>query len=179
MEQCTKQLIADSVRDFRLPRYQEIPSVGLYLEQTVKYINEYLAPLQENAITGSMVSNYVKKGLVKNPVRKQYSRDQIAYLIFIAVAKSVLSLDALDKFIALQKQTYTVEKAYNYICVELENVLQYVFGIKNTMDSVGRDTTDEKVMLRSTIIAFSHKIYLEKCFEAMSTDFSSSATGEK
>ena len=179
MEQHVKHAIADSVRDFRLPRYQEIPTVGLYLEQTVKYINEYLAPLQPDAITSSMVSNYVKKGLVDNPVRKQYGRDQIAYLIFIAVAKNVLSLDALRKFIVLQQQTYTVEKAYNYICDELENVLHFVFGIKDTMDNVGRDTTDEKVMLRCTIIAFCHKIYLEKCFEAMSDAPSGHTAGEK
>ena len=179
MEQSVKKHIADSVRDFRLPRYQEIPTVGLYLEQTVKYINEYLAPLQEDAITSSMVSNYVKKDLVANPVKKQYSRDQIAYLIFIAVAKNVLSLDSLRTFIALQQQTYTVERAYNYICAELENVLHYVFGIKDTMDSVGRDTTDEKEMLRCTIIAFCHKIYLEKCFRAMSTDAHDPAAGEK
>lgn len=168
MEQKTKQSLMDSVSSFCLPRYSEIPTVGLYLEQTVKYINEYLAPLQEDAITSSMVSNYVKKGLVANPVKKQYSRDQIAYLIFIAVAKNVLSLDSLHKFIALQQQTYTVEKAYNYICDELENVLHYVFGIKETMASVGKDSSDEKVMLRSTIIAFCHKIYLDKCFDAMS-----------
>ena len=34
----TKQQIAESFKDFRLPRYQEIPTVGLYLEQTTKYI---------------------------------------------------------------------------------------------------------------------------------------------
>ena len=38
----TKQKIADSLRDFRLPRYQEIPDVGLYLEQVAKFISEYL-----------------------------------------------------------------------------------------------------------------------------------------
>lgn len=179
MEQRVKQSIVDSVQDFRLPRYQEIPTVGLYLEQTVKYINGYLAPLQEDAITSSMVSNYVKKDLVANPVKKQYSREQIAYLFFIAVAKSVLSLDSLRKFIALQQQTYTVERAYNYICAELENVLAFVFGTKNTMDSVGRDSTDEKEMLRCTIIAFCHKIYLEKCFQAMSADLSGADAGEK
>ena len=117
--------------------------------------------------------------VMANPVKKQYSREQIAYLFFIAVAKSVLSLDSLRKFIALQQQTYTVERAYNYICAELENVLAFVFGTKNTMDSVGRDSTDEKEMLRCTIIAFCHKIYLEKCFQAMSADLSGADAGEK
>ena len=83
MKQETKNRISRSIQDFRMPRYSEIPNVGLYLEQTTKYICEQLAPLQENAITGSMISNYVKKGLIANPTRKQYSREQIAYLMYI------------------------------------------------------------------------------------------------
>lgn len=170
MKQETKQQISQSVKDFRLPRYNEIPSVGLYLEQATKYICEYLAPLQENAITGSMISNYVKKGLVSNPIKKQYSRDQIAYLMFIALAKSVLSLDNLFLFIRLQQQTYTTERAYNYLCDEFENILQHIFGLKQEIDNVGMDSTDEKFMLRATIITVAHKIYLEKCFTAMAEE---------
>ena len=55
-----KQKVTESLQDFRLPRYQEIPDVGLYLEQTTKYIAGHLAPLQEGRITSSMISNYVK-----------------------------------------------------------------------------------------------------------------------
>ena len=36
MTQEKKELLAAAVRRFRLPRYQEIPTVGLYLEQTTK-----------------------------------------------------------------------------------------------------------------------------------------------
>ena len=170
MKQETKNRISRSIQDFRMPRYSEIPNVGLYLEQTTKYICEQLAPLQENAITGSMISNYVKKGLVSNPVKKQYNRDQIAYLMFIALAKSVLSLDNLTVFIRLQQKTYSTERAYAYLCDEFENTLQYVFGLKRELESVGIDSTDEKFMLRSTIITIAHKIYLEKCFAAMSAE---------
>lgn len=170
MKQETKQRIADSIQDFRMPRYQEIPNVGLYLEQATKFICEYLAPLQENAITGSMISNYVKKGLVSNPVKKLYSRDQIAYLLFIALAKSVLSLDNLTLFIRLQERTYPTDRAYNYFCEEFENILQYVFGLKEDIETVGVDSTDEKFMLRATIITIAHKIYLEKCFAAMAEE---------
>ena len=92
MEKTLKAEIAQTISDLHLPHYQEIPDVGLFLDQTAKYISEYLKPLQDTALTGSMVSNYVKKGLIRNPVKKQYGRDQIAYLFFIAVAKSVLSL---------------------------------------------------------------------------------------
>ena len=166
----TKQQIAESLRDFRLPRYNEIPNVGLYLEQATKYVGEYLAPLGEYTLPPSMISNYVKKGLIANPVKKQYGREQIAYLFFIAVAKSVLSLDALTGFIKLQQQTYTLPKAYDYFAKELENLLAFTFELKDTMEAVGEDNTDEKRLLYTCIVAAVQKVYLEKCLEAITKE---------
>ena len=71
MDQIIKDKVAASIDRFRLPAYDAIPDVGLYLEQTAKYISDYLAPVCALPITGSMISNYVKKGLIKSPVRKQ------------------------------------------------------------------------------------------------------------
>ena len=158
---------AETIRNFRLPRYREIPDVGLYLEQTTKYIAGYLAPLQAGCITSSMISNYVKKGLIDSPVKKRYSREQIAYLFFIAVAKNVLSLDALTGFIHLQQQTYGLQKAYDYFCEELENLLQFTFELKDSMDVVGEDASDEKRLLYSCIAAVVQVIYLEKCLNIL------------
>ena len=165
-----KEKIAAAARDFRLPRYNEIPSVGLYLEQTTKYIAEYLEPLQAGCISGSMISNYVKQRLISNPVKKQYGRDQIAYLIFIALAKNVLSLDNIATFIGLQEQTYPRQRAYDYFCEELENVLRSIFGLQDVPEPVGVDSTDEKIMLRNTIIALAQKLYLDKCFQVMAEE---------
>lgn len=170
MKQEMKQRISDPLKDFHLPRYNEIPNVGLYLEQATKYISEYLVPLGEFSLTPSMISNYVKKGLISNPVKKQYNREQIAYLFFIAAAKSVLSLDALSGFIRLQQQTYTVERAYNYFVAEFENLLLYTFELKDTMDVVGEDITDEKRLLYTCIVAVVQKVYLEKCLEAIANE---------
>ena len=167
MNENIKDRIRTSISGFTLPRYQDIPNVGLYLEQVTKYLQEYLSCLQDGCITGSMISNYVKKGLVENPVKKQYGRDQIAYLFFIAMAKNVLSLDNIDRFIGLQKKTYTTEVAYNYFCTEFENVLQKIFGLDDTPEESTASFGDEKLMLRRTIVAIAHKIYLEKCFEAI------------
>lgn len=62
--------ITADIAAFRLPRYAQIPEVGLYLEQVVRYINARLAPLGEPELTGSMVSNYVKQKLVPAPQKK-------------------------------------------------------------------------------------------------------------
>ena len=160
------QLAAASIENFRLPKYSEIPDVGLFLEQTTKYISQCLAPLGIT-ITGSMISNYVKMGLIDSPVKKQYSREQIAYLLFVAVGKSVLSLENIQTLFALQKQSYTPQHAYEYYCTEFENVLFYIFGLKDHLDNVGQDNSELKQMLRNTIITVAHKIYLEKCFRAL------------
>ncbi len=167
MTDTCKEKVKNSIAGFRLPRYDEIPAIGLYLEQVTRYVSDYLAPLQQDPITNSMVSNYVKKHLIDSPVKKQYGRDQIAYLIYIAVVKNVLSLEHIRQFIHLQQQTYDSKKAYNYFCDELENVLEYVFGFHLQPQVIGEDSTDEKIMLRNAIIAVSHKIYLEKCFQAL------------
>ena len=170
MKQETKQRIGQSIAAFRLPRYNEIPNVGLYLEQATKYVCEYLAPLGEFSLTPSMISNYVKKGLIANPVKKQYGREQIAYLFFIAVAKSVLSLDALTGFIKLQQQTYTLPKAYDYFVEQMEALLFFTFEITDTLDLVGEDNTDEKRLLFTCIVAAVQKVYLEKCLEAIAKE---------
>ena len=172
MKASTREKISDPIRILHLPKYEDIPDVGLYLEQTVKYINSYFEHFDGMNLTASMVSNYVKKGLVANAVKKLYYREHIAYLIFIAVAKNVLSMENLNLFIAMQKQSYDAEKAYNYFCVEVENVMEYVFGVKDTLDDIGsQQDSEEKVMLRSTITAAAHKIYLDCCFDAVREDF--------
>lgn len=160
-----KMEIGESVKGFRLPRYQEIPDVGLYLEQVAEYISEYLKPLGNITLTGSMISNYVKKGLVSNPMKKQYDRDQIAYLFFIAVAKMALSMDDIRLMVEMQKKTYGPQVAYDYFCSEFENIIQYIFGMKESPDVIGVDDTEEKTMLRNTIITVAHKVYLDKYFE--------------
>ena len=167
MTQEMKDAMAATVNGFRLPRYGEIPNVGLYLEQVAKYICDCVAPLGDVTITGSMISNYVKRGLVDNPVKKQYGRGQIACLIYIAVAKNVLSLDDIDLLMRMQRRTYELQVAYDYFCAEFENLLYYVFGLKSAPDTVGTEATDEKIMLRNTIITVAHKIYLDMCFRAL------------
>ena len=167
MDQDRKRYMAAAIEQFRLPAYEEIPDVGLFLEQVSKYISLYLEPISSFTMTGSMISNYVKKKLVANPVKKQYNRDQIAYLFFIAVTKTVMSLEELQTLIELQKMTYPIDVAYNYFRKELENVLQYVFGLKEQLDQVGQDDTEEKNIHRNTIIAVAHKVYLDQTLQLL------------
>ena len=153
-----------------MPRYQELPNEGLYLEQTTQYINHVLAPLGCIELTSSMISNYVKKGLVDRSIKKKYYRDQIASLMFVAIAKTVLSIDRIHQLFVLQVLTYDKQTAYEYMRLELANIIEYVFGLKDDLDEVGVTSSDEKEMLRYALMTFAPKIYLELCLEAVSQE---------
>ena len=160
-----KRQMADRIRGFRLPRYAEIPTVGLYLEQTIKYINGFLAPLGCLELTGSMVSNYVKKGLIPAPVKKQYYPEQISYLFFVALAKNLTSMENIDLLISVQRSTYTLPVAYDYMCRELENMLGYFFGLKEAPENVGETESDERNLLQGMIMSAANVIYLNNYIE--------------
>ena len=113
----------ENIEGFRLPRYGQIPNVGFYLEQVVRYVNAHLAPLGESELTSSMVSNYVKQGLIPSPIKKAYTAEHLARLLFIAVVKPVVRLEGLRLMFGIQEDNYPLQTAYDYFCDEFENML--------------------------------------------------------
>lgn len=170
MEQMIRTEIISRIQNFSMPRYAQLPDVGLYLEQVVRYINQCLEPLGCTEITGSMVRNYVKQGLIENPVQKQYSARQLAYLIVLTTLKQVIPLEHIRVLFARQQMVYAPEVAYDYFCMEMENILYYRFGLKDTVEDIGVTHTIEKDMLRSAIVAVSHIIHLNTCFEQLAQE---------
>ena len=121
---------------FQLPAYQEIPNVGLYLEQTLKYINDTFSAFRSVELTKSMISNYVKLGYLRRPVKKQYDRDreQIAALLFIAVSKQVLSMDNIGKLFRMQVELGSMEESYTAFKADFDYLLDSIWNQK-VMDS--------------------------------------------
>lgn len=158
------------IKEFRFPRYKELPSMDLYLEQLVEVLNNIFIALyddekDEDFITNAMVSNYVKKGIIDKPVNKKYNKEQIAYLVFICIYKQVLPLSKLKDLIELQKNTYILEVAYDYFCTEFENILREVFDGGNTYSDSSKSGTREANIVRSIAFSVAHKIYINKYLE--------------
>lgn len=161
-EEERKARLAESVRAFHLPRYAEIPDVGLYLEQVTRYVNRSLEGCGLSPITASMVSNYVKQKIIPGPEKKAYSAESIAYLLFVACVKSVTALEDIRMMIGIQQETYDLQVAYTYFCEEFENLLQYVFGLREQAEKVGTgEESDEKRLLRAALLSVTHKLYLD------------------
>ncbi len=179
MKEMMKRIMAETMKRFSLPRYEQLPDMGLYLEQTVKYVNQLFAPLECVEITGSMVRNYVKMGLIENPVKKQYYRQHIAYIIAVTLLKQVVPLEQIMVLFRRQKKVYSVEVAYDYFCMELENVMGYRFGLKAAIEDIGKTSSIEKEMLRSAITAVSHTIFLNACMSRLAGEEAAAAEGEQ
>ena len=165
-EEIKKELL-QSVEAFHLPRYKDLPDVGLYLDQLVRYVNRYFTLCEDYEITPSMVSNYVKHKLIPGPQKKCYGKESIAYLICVAYLKMVSSLDDIRMMGEIQRESYDIPVSYDYFCEELENMLQVIYGMKESPDVVGGKHTLEKELLQSAIQAVSHKIYLDHYFRLL------------
>ena len=151
-------------REIILPRYNEIPNVGLYLKQVVKLINDIIEPFMEADVTEAMLSNYVKKHIISSPVKKQYDREQTAKLIFIVLAKNAASLDNIALLLKRQEQAYSAQEAYDFFAESMENALNR--GETEAAPASEGEKT-ELTILRTIIHTVASKCFLESCFAAL------------
>ncbi len=102
---------------FRLPSWDEIPDLGLYMEQLTVLLKEYLDYLppelkEEQFITASTINNYVRMHVMPEPVKKRYYRVHIAYLVVILTLKQSLSISLIQKIIPMGLTENEVRKIY-------------------------------------------------------------------
>ena len=119
------------IRGYSPTPWDQIPDLGLYMDQIVTFITRMYEPLYGRDIHGclsaSMINNYVKAKLIPRPVGKKYSRDQIALLAMIVVLKQTNSMEDIRRMLALEPGE-TVEALYNAFTRRLSRALQAVCG---------------------------------------------------
>lgn len=156
-------------KNFKMPRYNELPDIDLYIDQVLSYIDKVFEPLQiskdEKPLTSSMVNNYVKKGVVPTTIRKKYSKSHIAYLFIVYIAKQNFTIDEIGRMVKIQNKYYDIETAYNYMCDELENILKAVFDQQPWVTDSTKTNDVQRFLVRSPLIAFANKIYTQKLLD--------------
>ena len=173
------KIIKEKLSTFELPAYEEIPDVGLYLEQVARYINGPLADFPEMKVTPSMISNYAKAKLFLRVNKKTYSREQIATVFFITIAKSVLSIEYVRTALTFfRSKNYSIQKGYEYFRKELQNAV-VVFYDPSSAKKANSGLTDDEIMLKNVCTAIAHKMYLERYFEALQNSMQEPETKHK
>ncbi|MDU4890466.1 MAG: DUF1836 domain-containing protein [Clostridium sp.] len=156
----------ENILDFHCPRFKELPNVPLYKDQVILYIENALRPINitsdEKLLTPTMLNNYVKQKVVSPPKNKRYNEKHLAYLIVVCILKQVYSLTEVCELIKIQIATCPIEEAYDYFCLELEKILKAVFTTRDfTEPSSAKKLTFEGEIVRSTIMAYANKLFIQ------------------
>ena len=69
----------DRIVKFHCPRYVELPSLPLYKDQVIEYIDKTLKTLfinsEDKVLTPTMLNNYVKQKVIPAPIHKKYNTE--------------------------------------------------------------------------------------------------------
>lgn len=157
------------IENFHLPRWNELPSIDLYIDQLVSLLEQYLSSYisndnekEEKLVTKTMINNYVKHGIIKPPANKKYNKEHTASLFVIFVLKQVYSINDIKKLISLAIETSPIEQAYNRFCSELEKAIRIVFAEKNYVKN--SKLSQEQYILRNVVQSFANKLYVQKIY---------------
>lgn len=165
-----KTLIMEKeIKNFHLPRWDEIPNIDLYIDQVVTLLENYLSNYiksdnekDDKIVTKTMINNYVKHGVIKSPVNKKYNREHLAYLFVIFILKQIYSMEEIKKLITLALKTSSIDQAYNRFCSELEKAITMTFTGKSYINN--DKLSQEQYILRNVVQAFANKLYVQKIF---------------
>lgn len=109
------------VARLRLPRWNELPDLELYMDQVLSLIERYLDGYPgRKGLTAAMVNNYVKLGVMPPPVKKRYTRLHLAYLIVICVLKASLPIDSIKRMAAEATSPGEESRFYDGFCDAVE-----------------------------------------------------------
>lgn len=133
-----KRLVAGKLRRweaylaaYRLPAWEDIPNIGLYMEQVILLLRHYLDYLppelkeEEEMVTAAAIHNYVRTRVMPEPVKKRYYRVHLAYLLMICTLKQGLSLALIQKVIPLGLPEAEVCQLYNNYASRHMQTTQY------------------------------------------------------
>jgi len=159
-----------SLHDLALPRYDSLPSFGIYVDQLVSFVNDtvgFFAMHDEKPLTASMVNNYVKQGVMPRPIKKKYGRNHLAYVIVICILKKVFSIQEINQLIQLQKSLYDSGPAYDAFADSLEKDLAQLFGSEAGVGSIDAESVSGELLVQRGVSTFSNKLFIQMMLDSM------------
>ena len=120
---------ADLISNLHPADWEDLPDIGLYMDQVTGLLNRKLSPLtvgrDDTPLTPNMINNYVKSGHISRPRKKKYSREQLAALYMLCSLKKNLSITDAAALIYFLTEQEGGEDAYNrFVSLQCETLLR-------------------------------------------------------
>lgn len=171
------------ITDYHLPEWNSIPDFGLYMDQVIVLLEQYLsfiptpAGAKEHIVTSATINNYVRLKIMPAPVKRKYHRVHIAYLVMILTMKQSLSISDVQKVIppmdSSEDEVLSVYEDYSEKFRRLalffnQQVQSAAEGVRSTEQS--SDNAVELLVIESALIAGFSKILAEKLIRLCGAD---------
>lgn len=167
----SETLFAPNIQDmdrFHLPRWDELPSLDLYMDQIITFIDSHVGSFfgcgGGSPITKSMVNNYVKARIVDAPVNKKYPRKSIAMIIVVYVLKNCFSTEEVGRLIRFGLNLGDCEVIYDRFCEAIENAVKAVFSGSVHVENTSMPGRESKYLMDNFALSFACKLYVQKIF---------------
>lgn len=177
------------ITDYHLPEWDAIPNFGLYMDQVIGLLEDYLnfIPSDEKNkfVTASTINNYVRLKIMPAPIKRKYYRIHIAYLIFILVLKQTLSISDVQKLVPSGISEDQVRDTYSKYTDTFRRLAlffnQQVQSAANEILSSDTDVNDavDHLLVESALISAFAKIMAEKLIYLIDVDAQEALAAEK
>ena len=173
-----EKLVASKLRrwknyllEFELPTWENIPDIGLYMEQVIVLLKQYLDYLppdlkEAQFITPSTINNYVRMKVIPEPVKKRYYRVHIAYLIMVLTMKEGIEISLIQKLIPSDLTEDALKSVYEGYYVLHRKLCRYFVELVSDvaapilkhekMGEVTVETPENLVAFSAIISGFTH-----------------------
>ena len=166
------------INNFKLPSWDSIPNFGLYMDQVILLLTQYLEIIlytadkdgsdseDQKVFTAAAINNYVRLKIMPAPIKKKYYRVHIAYLIMIFTLKQSLSINLLKEIIPECLSEEQVKSIYTSYVNKHHNVsISFVETVRRNASDIIEPNSEHAVsdfIVEEALIAGFAKIFTEK-----------------
>ena len=172
---------------YKLPAWKELPDIGLYMDQVIALLAQYLdfIPVEDQKdkpVTPTTINNYVRLRIMPAPVKRKYFRVHIAYLIMILTMKQSISISDVQKIMPEGADIPSVRRAYEdysqkfrEIALFFNRQMQGAWDDLHSSEPSESGRPDERgatsrLVIESALIAGFSKILAEKLIRLCDAD---------
>ncbi len=183
-----KELIAHKLirwehylNNYRLPAWKELPDIGLYMDQIIALLGQYLdfIPMEESKdkpVTPTTINNYVRLKVMPAPEKRKYYRVHIAFLLMIFTLKQGISINGLQQLLPSTADEEEIKTFYTSYIKRLQEVgnfytAQTRAAVKDILDpNVTDEGVVENVIIQSILQSGFSRIMAEKLLHLQDAD---------
>ena len=183
-----KELIAHKLirwehylNNYKLPAWKELPDIGLYMDQVIALLGQYLdfIPIEDSKdkpVTPTTINNYVRLKVMPAPEKRKYYRVHIAFLIMIFTLKQGISINGLQQLLLSTADEEEVRIFYTSYIARLQEVGNFYTAQTRAavQDILDPETSDEgaieNVIIQSILQSGFSRIMAEKLLHLQDAD---------